>query len=67
MKPGKAQKMLKNLLHDETFIEWLFQPKQVPNINEMISALYVRFTKPRVIRALVEMIEEVGAQHDGGA
>ena len=60
MRPGKAQKFLRNLLQDESFIEWLFQPKQVPNINELISALYVRFTKPRVIKSVVEMIEEEG-------
>lgn len=60
MRPGKSQKFLKRLLLDETFVEWLFQPKQVPNINEMISALYVKFTKPRVIRALVDMIEDEG-------
>lgn len=60
MKPSKAQKFLRNLLQDETFIEWLFQPKQVPNINDLISGLYVRFTKPKIIRTLVEMFDEEG-------
>lgn len=60
MKSTKAQKFLRNLLQDETFTEWLFQPKQVPNINELISGLYVRFTKPKMIKLLVEMFEEEG-------
>ena len=56
----KAEKFLKSLFMDETFMEWLFQPKQVPNINDLVSALYVQFTKPRVIKAMSEMIEDVG-------
>jgi hypothetical protein len=42
----KQYKFLRNLFFDETFIEWLFQPKQVPNLNEMVSSLYVEFTRP---------------------
>lgn len=60
MRAGKGQKMLKNLLFDESFIEWLFHPAPNPNINEMMNALYIRFSKPRIINALVDMIDETG-------
>lgn len=56
----KQKRFLKNLFMDDTFIEWLFQPKTVPNINEMVGALYSEFTKPKVIRAISEMIEDEG-------
>ena len=58
----KKYKFLKKLFYDETFMEWLFQPKQVPNLHEMVSALYVEFTRPRTIRAIVDMIDEEGCR-----
>lgn len=56
----KRFKFLRNLFYDDTFIEWLFQPKQVPNLNEMASALYVEFTRPKVIKAITEMVKDEG-------
>jgi len=56
----KSRKFLKGLFMDETFMEWLFQPKQVPNINELVGALYVEFTKPKVIKGISDMLEDVG-------
>lgn len=56
----KRTKFLRNLFYDETFLEWLFQPKQVPNLNEMVSALYNEFTRPKVIKTITEMIKDEG-------
>lgn len=60
MKEKKRIKFLRNLFYDETFIEWLFQPKPEPTLDEKMSALYHRLTRPRVIRTLIEMIEDTG-------
>lgn len=58
--PKKQKKIIKRLFKDETFIEWLFQPKKVPNLNEMVSALYGEFTKPEVMEAIVDTVKEEG-------
>lgn len=56
----KQKKVIKSLFYDDTFIEWLFQPKKVPNLNEMVSALYEQFTKPMVMEAMVDAVKEEG-------
>lgn len=56
----KQKKLIKGLLYDDTFIEWLFQPKQVPNLKETVSAMYAQFTKPMVMEAIVEAIKDEG-------
>jgi hypothetical protein len=56
----KQKKVMKSLFYDDTFIEWLFQPKQVPNLKDTVSAMYAQFTKPIVMEAMVEAIKEEG-------
>ena len=58
--PKKQKKVIKSLFYDETFIEWLFQPKKVPNLNDLVSAMYAEFTKPVVMEAMVETVKEEG-------
>ena len=56
----KQKKVIKSLFYDDTFIEWLFQPKQVPNLKETVSAMYEQFTKPMVMEAMVEAVKDEG-------
>ena len=56
----KQRKVMKSLFYDETFIEWLFQPKKVPNLKETVSAMYEQFTKPMVMEAMVEAVKDEG-------
>ena len=58
--PGKRKKIILKLFNDDTFIEWLFQPQKVPNLNEMVSALYAEFTKPVVMQAIIDAVKEEG-------
>ena len=56
----KQRKVIKGLFFDDTFVEWLFQPKQVPNLNEVVSSMYAQFTKPMVMETMVEVIKDEG-------
>ena len=56
----KQRKIMKALFYDDTFIEWLFQPKRVPNLKETVSAMYEQFTKPTVMNAMVEAVKDEG-------
>ena len=58
--PGKRKKIILKLFNDDTFIEWLFQPQKVPNLNEMVSALYAEFTKPVVMQAIIDARQTSG-------
>lgn len=64
MKNKKRVKFLKNLFLDEEFVKWLFQPNQQAtssqNLMTQVNDLYAVLTKPKVIKAINEMIEEVG-------
>lgn len=65
MKEKKQQKVLKNLMFDDSFIEWLFQPKPEANITEKVNAMYIIFTKPKVVRSLADMISDIGYNEFG--
>lgn len=58
--PKKRRKLIRNLFYDDTFIEWLFQPKNVSNLNEMVTALYTEFTKPIVMEAIIDTVKQEG-------
>ena len=60
MKEEKAIKNLKNLLLDDTFMDWVFNPPKVANAVEMANELQIGFIRPKVMRAVVTTIEEVG-------
>lgn len=60
MRESKQLKFLNNLFHDKDFVEYLFNPKKTENTESEIIALYQELTKPKVIRAIVDMIEDVG-------
>lgn len=62
MKEKKRLKFLKNLLNDEDFMEWLFNPKNSPQTTEKVSKLYDIMTKPKTMRALADMIQEYEPQ-----
>jgi len=56
----KRRRMIRSLFYDDDFIEWMFQPKKVPNLNEIVSSMYAEFTKPFVMEAIVDVIEDEG-------
>lgn len=58
LKDAKQEKFLKRLLFDDDFVQWLFQPEQVPNLREKVSDFYIAFTKPRVIQVLLDIIDD---------
>ena len=58
--PKKRRKAIKGLFYDEVFLEWLFQPKKVPNLNAQVTAMYTEFTKPIVMRAIIDAVKEEG-------
>lgn len=64
MKGKKRNRFLKNLFLDDAFVEWLFQPNQqtgsTENLMQQVNDLYAAITKPKAIRSIVDMIEDVG-------
>lgn len=60
MNPKKRRKLITALFYDETFMEWLFQPKSVPNLTEMVSDMYTEFTKPITMMAMIDAVKEEG-------
>ena len=54
MNPKKRRKIMTALFYDDTFMEWLFQPKSVPNLTEMVTDMYSEFTKPMVMQAMID-------------
>lgn len=60
MNPKKRRKIMTALFYDDTFMEWLFQPKPVPNLTEMVSDMYSEFTKPIVMMAMIDAVKEEG-------
>lgn len=60
MSKKKRKKILRSMFYDDDFIEWMFQPKKVPNLNEIVTAMYTEFTKGFVMNAIVEVIEDEG-------
>lgn len=60
MRPKKRKKIIKSLFYDDDFIKWLFQPKKVPNLNSLVTDMYVEFTKPVVMEAMIDAVKEEG-------
>lgn len=63
MKSKKRSRFLKTLFLDEDFTEWLFQPKQqgsMANLMTQVNDLYSALVKPKVIKSINDMIEDVG-------
>lgn len=60
MNKKRRRKMIRSFLFDDSFIEWLFQPKKIPNLNEIVSSFYDEFTKKRSIEAIIDVVEDEG-------
>lgn len=58
--PKKRRKVITALFYDDSFIEWLFQPKSVPNLTEMVTDMYAEFTKPVTMLAMIDAVKEEG-------
>jgi len=53
-------KFLLGLFQDDDFMEYLFNPKRTENTENEIISLYQQITKPKVVRAIADMIEDEG-------
>jgi len=60
MKEEKAIKNLKNLLLDESFMKWIFNPPKVANAVEMANELQIGFTRTKVMKAVSLTMDDVG-------
>lgn len=56
----KRKKIIANLFFDEDFIEWLFQPEDIPNLAEVVGDFYAEFTKPQCMKAMIDCIDDEG-------
>lgn len=56
----KRRKIIANLFFDDDFIEWLFQPSDIPNLAEIVGDFYVEFTKPQCMQAMIDCIDYNG-------
>lgn len=60
MSSKKQKKVIRGLFFDDTFTEWLFQPPKEPNLNDLVEKLYIQFTKPAAMAAIVAVIKDEG-------
>lgn len=63
MKGKKRRRFLRELFKDEDFMEWLFKPKaqgSTENLMAQVNDLYAALVQPKVIKSMVDMIEDVG-------
>ena len=56
----KRKKVIRALFYDDEFLEWLFNPPKVSNLNEVVTAMYAEFTKEPTMRAIVDVVKEDG-------
>lgn len=56
----KRFRIIEELLYDEEFISWLFQPDEVPNLTEIVEELYTELVTPDVIATIVRVMDVDG-------
>lgn len=56
----KRRKVIANLFFDDDFMEWLFQPEDIPNLAEVVGDFYAEFTKPQTMQAMIDCIDYEG-------
>lgn len=56
----KRRKFVTNLLLDQDFMKWLFQPEKTANLTQQVEELYRELTKTSVMEAILDMLEYEG-------
>lgn len=57
---SKQRKVVEELLTDKEVPNFLYRPKDIPNLSEVVSAFYTGLTKTSVLRNIVRFIEDEG-------
>ena len=57
---GKQRDLVDGILSDKDFAEFLFKPKGVPNLTEVVEQLYAGLSKPQVVKTIVKYVQEEG-------
>lgn len=57
---GKTSEILEDMVFSKDFMEFLFKPKNVPNLAQVVEELYAALCRPVAIKALVNLITEEG-------
>lgn len=60
MGKNKQNRVIEDLMCDKEFAQFLFQPKDVPNLTEVVEQLYIGLSKIAVLKTIVKYIEEEG-------
>jgi len=57
---GKTKEILEDIIYSKEFGEFLFKPKNIPNLVQVVSDFYAGMSRPQSIKALVAIITEEG-------
>ena len=57
---NKASELLEDALYNKEFMEFLFKPQGVPNLQHVVSELYAALCRPVVVKGLVNFITSEG-------
>lgn len=56
----KRRKVMTALFYDDSFIEWLYLPKKVPNLTELVEDMYTEFIETNTMRAMIDTVYHEG-------
>lgn len=56
----KTTEILEDMIYSKDFAEFLFKPKGIPNLTEVVSQFYAAMSRPQVIKCLVNFITSEG-------
>ena len=60
MSSKQRRRVMTELLYDEDFMKWLFQPDDIPNLTEVVTAYYTELTRHVTMKAIIDAIEYEG-------
>lgn len=60
MGKSKQMKFIEDLMCDRDFPIFLYQPKDIPNLTEVVKQMYAGLTKIPVLKALIRYVDEEG-------
>lgn len=56
----KTVEILEDMIYSKEFAEFLFKPKGIPNLTDVVSKFYAAMCRPQVIKGLVNFITSEG-------
>lgn len=60
MSGKKKRRIMRAMLFDDSFMEWIFQPKKVANLTEYVSDMYAELTKTSTMEVIVDVVKDEG-------